>query len=244
MALRIYIDGAARGNPGPAAAGVVIHDHQGRQILEAGYHLQPMTNNQAEYHALLLALQAADKWGERQITVHSDSELLVRQLTGRYRVRSEGLRPLFEQARKLLLRFDNWQCNHIPRQANTRADQLANKALDARADVIDVQLGDVAPAPPSAQTAGPIVPIVPIVIVAECAQAPADNACPAHCQAGQRFRFADVLPAGLCLHAAQSMINAVMALRHSAEQGDADIPTLTVRCSRRECQAVFELRPE
>ncbi len=241
MALKIHIDGAARGNPGPAAAGVVIHDHQGRQILEAGYLLEPMTNNQAEYHALLLALQAADKWGERQITVHSDSELLVRQLTGQYRLRSEGLRPLFEQAQKLLLRFDNWQCNHIPREANTRADQLANKALDARADVIDVQLGDVAPARPSAQTAGPIVPIV---IVAECTKAPADNACPAHCQVGQRFCFADVLPAGLCLHAAQSMINAVMALRHSAKQGDADIPTLTVRCSRRECQAVFELRPE
>jgi ribonuclease HI len=239
MALEIHIDGAARGNPGPAAAGVVIHDHQGRQILEAGYHLQPMTNNQAEYHALLLALQAADKWGERQITVHSDSELLVRQLTGRYRLRSEGLRPLFEQAQKLLLRFDNWQLNHIPREANTRADQLANKALDARADVIDVQLGDVAPAHPSAQTAGS-----PIVIVAKCTRAPADNACPADCQAGQRFRFADVLPAGLCLHAAQSMINAVMALRHSAEQGETDIPTLTVRCSRRECQAVFELSPE
>jgi len=238
MALKIHIDGAARGNPGPAAAGVVIHDHQGRQILEVGYLLQPMTNNQAEYHALLLALQAADKWGDRQITVHSDSELLVRQLTGRYRLRSEELRPLFEQAQKLLLRFDNWQLNHIPRDANTRADQLANKALDARADVIDVQLGDVTPHRPTAQTTGPIV------IVAECTKAPADNACPADCQAGQRFRFADVLPAGLCLHAAQSMINAVMALRYSAEQDKTDIPALTIRCSRRECQAVFELRPE
>ena len=242
MGLKIHIDGAARGNPGPAAAGVVIRDEQGRQILEAGYLLKPMTNNQAEYHALRLALQAARRWGEQHVKVFSDSELVVRQVTGRYRVRNAGLREIFEQIQKLLLGFDGWQITHVPREQNTRADELANLALDAGDDVVEVQLGDVVLPRDEAKGPGRSAGQGAIRIVAECTGDPQSGVCPAACRAGQTFEFGDRVPAGLCLHAAQAMIGAVLSLRHSVAQGEQDIPPLTVRCSRQDCGAVFVIR--
>ena len=242
MGLQIHIDGAARGNPGPAAAGVVIRDEQGRQILEAGYLLEPMTNNQAEYHALRLALQAARKWGEQQVKIFSDSELVVRQITGRYRVRNAELRAIFEQVQKLLLGFDGWQIAHVAREQNARADELANRALDAQDDVVEVQLGDVVLPRDEAKGSRHSERRGAIYIVAECTGDPLGEVCPAACHAGQTFAFDDRMPAGLCLHAAQAMIGAVLSLRHSVEQGEQDIPPLTVRCSRRNCGAVFVIR--
>ena len=241
MGLKIHIDGAARGNPGPAAAGVVIRDEQGRQILEAGYLLEPMTNNQAEYHALRLALQAARKWGEQHVKIFSDSELIVRQITGRYRVRNAALRAIFDQVQKLLLGFDGWQITHVAREQNARADELANLALDAQGDVVQVQLGDVLlprgePKGSGRPTGGAIR------IMAECTSDSQGGVCPAACHAGQTFDFGDRVPAGLCLHAAQAMIGAVLSLRHSVEQGEQGIPPLTVRCSRQDCGAVFVIR--
>ncbi len=244
MGLKIHIDGAARGNPGPAAAGVVIRDEQGRQILEAGYLLEPMTNNQAEYHALRLALQAARRWGEQHVRIFSDSELVVRQITGRYRVRNAGLRGIFEQVQKLLLGFDGWQITHVPREENTRADELANLALDAGDDVVEVQLGDVVLPRNEAKGSGRSAGGGAICIVAECTGDPPNGVCPAGCRAGQTFEFDDRVPAGLCLHAAQAMIGAVLSLRHSVAQGEQDIPPLTVRCSRQDCGAVFVIRSQ
>ena len=137
MDVTIYIDGGSRGNPGPAAAGVVLRDHaDDRTLHEGGYFLGRVTNNAAEYGALVKALQLAQELGARCVHVHSDSELVVRQITGEYRVKSADLTPLFEQAQGLLLAFEVWQIRHVPREENTRADQLANIAMDRKRDVI------------------------------------------------------------------------------------------------------------
>ena len=236
MALTIHIDGAARGNPGPAAAGLVIQDHTGRKILEAGYFLGFMTNNQAEYHALLLALQAAQTCADPAVTIFCDSELLVRQISGQYRVRDAKLRSLFEQVQQWLPRFDGWQISHIPRRQNCRADELASKALDARNHVVEVQTGQVLPSQPLPTC------LRPVEIVIECTAPPHDDACPAPCRAGQVFRFVDVVPPGLCLHAAQATIQSVLAMQARPKRPQPAASPVTVRCSHPGCGAVFALR--
>lgn len=141
MALCIYIDGGARGNPGPAAAGVLIHEGDPSAPLhEGGYFLGRMTNNMAEYQGLLIALELAVQTGADEISVHSDSQLLVRQIEGKYRVQSSLLKPLYEQAKKHLKAFAHWKITHIRREFNVRADALANLAMDAGDDVIVVAL--------------------------------------------------------------------------------------------------------
>lgn len=139
MSLTIHIDGGSRGNPGPAAAAVVIHrEGRTKPIHEAGYFLGKATNNVAEYQGLLRALQIAAKLPRNQIKIKSDSELMVRQLTGQYKVKSDDLRPLFEEAQMMLLNFDTWSIKHVLRDKNKRADELANMALDAGRDVVVV----------------------------------------------------------------------------------------------------------
>lgn len=137
--LVIHIDGGSRGNPGPAAAGIVIQDAEGLCLLEAGYFLGRMTNNQAEYSALVRALKAARAARAREVRILSDSELMVNQLNGKYRVKNPGLAPLFAEAVRLLGEFDRWSISHVPRALNARADELANRALDARADVVEME---------------------------------------------------------------------------------------------------------
>jgi ribonuclease HI len=130
----IYTDGASRGNPGPAGAGVVFLNASGN-ILARGYrYLGEFTNNEAEYRALLIALEQALARGYKSVLLRADSELLVRQLEGRYRVKSANLQPLHAQALALLARFETWQAEHVPRSANTEADRLANKAIDNAAE--------------------------------------------------------------------------------------------------------------
>ena len=130
-----YTDGGSRGNPGPAAAGVVLTDVQGRPLFSKGFFLGRTTNNVAEYTAVIKALQAALDLGAASVEVVSDSELLVRQLNGRYAVRSDQLVPLHEEARRLLDRFSAWTVRHVVREHNKRADTLVNRVLDAGADV-------------------------------------------------------------------------------------------------------------
>lgn len=136
MQLTINIDGGSRGNPGPAGAGVVVRDERGRALFEGGFFLGELTNNGAEYNALLHALRIAAGWPDAELVILSDSELLVRQITGEYRVRSADLAPLFDQAQRQLLRRGQWQIRHVRREHNARADELANRAMDAGADVI------------------------------------------------------------------------------------------------------------
>jgi ribonuclease HI len=126
----IYTDGAARGNPGPAAFAYVIQREGAPAIEEKGC-LGNATNNVAEYEALVRALEHAHRLGARRVQVFSDSELLVRQMAGQYQVKNEGLRPLYEEARELCRQFEAVTIRHIRRSQNGRADALCNEALDA-----------------------------------------------------------------------------------------------------------------
>ncbi len=127
----LQCDGASRGNPGPAAAGYVISDSDGQEIYSEGVALGRLTNNQAEYQALLLGLAAVRRLGFQELEIALDSELIVRQLAGRYKVKNAGLKPLYEDARLLLAAFKHWSVRHVPRAENTVADALANEALDS-----------------------------------------------------------------------------------------------------------------
>ncbi len=127
--LTINIDGAARGNPGPAAFAYVIA-RDGHPLIEEGGRLGETTNNVAEYTALVRALERATELGGQHLVIHSDSELLVKQMNGAYRVKNEQLRALHEQASRLLEPFASVSIRHIPRAQNSRADQLCNEVLD------------------------------------------------------------------------------------------------------------------
>jgi formyltetrahydrofolate-dependent phosphoribosylglycinamide formyltransferase len=130
-----YTDGACRGNPGPAAAGFILAEAGGTQLLAKASFLGRTTNNVAEYTAVVKALEAAKQIGAQQITLFSDSELLVKQINGQYKVKSEQIRPLFRQTVELLEKFQNWKVQHITRDKNQQADTLVNKALNLGKDV-------------------------------------------------------------------------------------------------------------
>ena len=126
----LAVDGAARGNPGPAGCGAVIYDSSGAVVHELSKYLGRATNNVAEYEGLLMGLEALLRLRKKRIRVQSDSQLLVRQLNGEYRVRDEKLKPLFERAVRLLRQFDAYRIVHVPREMNRLADRLANKGID------------------------------------------------------------------------------------------------------------------
>ena len=130
-----HIDGASRGNPGPAAAGFTLTDSAGSHLQAKALFIGRATNNVAEYTALVKALEAAKRIGAEQLMVFSDSELLVRQINGRYKVKSEQIRPFFRQAVDLLGEFENWKVRHITREKNKEADELVNQALNLERDV-------------------------------------------------------------------------------------------------------------
>jgi probable phosphoglycerate mutase len=124
------VDGASRGNPGPASYGLIVRAPDGTTELEIGKYLGRATNNVAEYYALIGALDYAQAHGIERLLVRSDSELLVRQMQGRYKVKSADLRPLYEHARKLARGLAHFAIEHVPRERNSDADELANIALD------------------------------------------------------------------------------------------------------------------
>jgi ribonuclease HI len=128
-----YSDGASRGNPGPASIGAVVIDPRGRVRHEVSERLGATTNNVAEYRGLIAALEAALALGARRVEARLDSELLVRQAIGRYRVKNPGLVPLHNRVLDLRGRFDEVVFRHVPRTQNKRADALANQALDSGA---------------------------------------------------------------------------------------------------------------
>jgi formyltetrahydrofolate-dependent phosphoribosylglycinamide formyltransferase len=135
MKVLIHTDGGSRGNPGPAAAGFVLEDLDGKRLQAKAFFLGETTNNVAEYTALIKALEAARKLGADQVVVHSDSELMVRQLSGAYKVKSEAIRPLFEHVNELRSQFESCLVRHVMREKNEEADRLVNQALDARRNV-------------------------------------------------------------------------------------------------------------
>jgi ribonuclease HI len=128
----LHADGGSRGNPGPAGAGAALLDAGGGQVASWHRYLGLATNNLAEYQALILGLEGALDLGVGELLVRLDSELLVRQLQGRYQVKSPHLKPLYEQARALVRRFASVKFQHIPREQNAIADRLANLAMDRR----------------------------------------------------------------------------------------------------------------
>ncbi len=128
----IQTDGASRGNPGEAGAGAVIADARGRTIKELKLFLGMATNNVAEYRAVILALQRAFDLGAGSVTLQLDSELVVRQLRGEYKVREAHLKLLHREALDLLGRFSEYHIHHVPREENRRADQLANEAIEQK----------------------------------------------------------------------------------------------------------------
>jgi ribonuclease HI len=130
---KIHTDGGARGNPGPAAYAYVI-EGPGEVVVESAGRLGTATNNIAEYTALVRALEHARKLGARRLHVYSDSELLVKQMNGLYKVKHEGLRPLYEKAQKLCQHFEAVTIRHVFREANKHADRLYNEVLDGRRD--------------------------------------------------------------------------------------------------------------
>ena len=128
--VRVFSDGAARGNPGPAGAGAVIVDEQGRVLQRLGKFLGKQTNNVAEYEGLLLGLRRAHAMGAREVEVRADSQLLVRQLQGSYAVKNDALRRLHGEALALLRSFDRHDVEYVPREQNAMADEMSNRAID------------------------------------------------------------------------------------------------------------------
>ena len=128
--IEIFIDGGARGNPGPAGIGVLILDGTGKKLKEVSKYIGEATNNIAEYNTLLYGLEEALILRADQIKINLDSELVAKQLGGEYRVKDENLRPLFERAVNMLKSFKNFEINHIVREKNKEADKLVNKAIN------------------------------------------------------------------------------------------------------------------
>jgi ribonuclease HI len=124
------IDGGSRGNPGPAAYGVVMRDGRGEVVARLKKYIGQNTNNVAEYFALIAALDYAQTHGIRALRVESDSELLVKQMRGQYKVKSEELKPLFERAKKMSQTLEMFRIEHVYREQNREADALVNQALD------------------------------------------------------------------------------------------------------------------
>jgi ribonuclease HI len=147
MLATIHTDGAARGNPGPAACAFVI-ERAGRPAVEDAEKLGIATNNVAEYTALIRALERAAELGLRRLAIHSDSELMVKQFNGEYSVKNPDLKELYDEARALARQFDAVMLSHVRRAANRRADELCNAVLDGRPPAAPGQKASRPPKPP------------------------------------------------------------------------------------------------
>lgn len=132
MKLIVNVDGGARGNPGPAAIGVVIRDADGQIVSTVSERIGEATNNVAEYRALMAGIEGASNLGADRIELYGDSELVVRQVRGEYKVKNPGIRPLHAEVVEALARFEQWSIQHVRREQNSEADALVNDALDGR----------------------------------------------------------------------------------------------------------------
>ncbi|MBI5788761.1 MAG: ribonuclease HI family protein [Candidatus Schekmanbacteria bacterium] len=130
MLVKIFTDGGSRGNPGEAAAAAIIYNGDNNLLEQQACYLGQATNNIAEYQGMILGLTRAQALGATQVELHADSELIVKQMQGKYKVKHEGLIPLFGQAQKLAQKFERIVFKHIPREENKAADRLVNQTLD------------------------------------------------------------------------------------------------------------------
>ncbi|MFN0138312.1 MAG: ribonuclease HI family protein, partial [Phycisphaerae bacterium] len=261
----LHIDGGSRGNPGVAGGGVVVRGDDGARLFEAAYFFGEHTNNVSEYMALLRGIEAVARFAVTGVTIHSDSELLVRQMTGEYRVKNPHLQQLHEQAQMLLIRISGWAFRHVRREQNARADELANLAMDKRRDVIvfDAKSGGENPEPakpePAAKApgatrsekpaeqhapAGEAATIIQSVrAVSVKATSTAKTTCPAGGPCFSAVTIGATLPAGICAHAAHAILPTLLAIQNTEAGEFLAVPTLTVHCSRRGCSASFQLSP-
>jgi ribonuclease HI len=132
--ITVNVDGGARGNPGPAAIGVVLRDDSGTVLEEVGETIGEATNNVAEYKALLRGIELAADQGATELELIGDSELVVRQVEGRYKVKNAGMKELHTEVKRALSNFDSWSIAHVRRAENADADRLVNQALDGVLD--------------------------------------------------------------------------------------------------------------
>ncbi|MDF1564677.1 MAG: ribonuclease HI family protein [Deltaproteobacteria bacterium] len=132
--MQVCTDGAARGNPGPAGAGAVLQSADGRVLGRVGRYLGHQTNNVAEYEAILLGLRAAQELGATEVRLVSDSELLIKQIKGVYRVKAAHLKPYHADVMRLARTFAAFEAVHVKREQNKAADQMANRAVDEELD--------------------------------------------------------------------------------------------------------------
>ena len=128
--MTVNVDGGARGNPGPAAVGVVVRDESGDVLEELGKRIGSATNNVAEYRALLLGIERARELGASELELIGDSELIVRQVKGEYKVKDAALRELHSEVMRALATFEGWSIRHVRREGNAEADRLVNETLD------------------------------------------------------------------------------------------------------------------
>lgn len=128
--LTVNVDGGARGNPGPAAIGAVVRDADGTVLEERGERIGRATNNVAEYKALLLGIELAAAHGATELELVGDSELIVRQVEGKYKVKNAGMKELHAEVKRALAGFEDWSIRHVRREQNADADRLVNAALD------------------------------------------------------------------------------------------------------------------
>jgi len=239
--LELYVDGGARGNPGPAACAFVLKEPEGNILGTEGFFLGQTTNNVAEYSGLIQGLQAAKKLGVKELHIFSDSELMVKQIIGEYRVKNKDLQELHRQVQRLLLAFDRWQIKHIRRELNADADFLVNETLDTGGN------GSVKPKPkkkphePMTEQLTFLEKIagdVNVKVLVEVVSPPTEENCPALMQKGQCFVFTEFVPAGICIHAAQSLLPAINALRHDPS---SEIKNQMIKCDYPGCGAGFKL---
>lgn len=135
---RLQFDGGSRGNPGVSGSGFVLYNASGETVFKASEYLgDNVTNNQAEYNGLLHGLHVADREGVRKLRVEGDSKLVISQVTGAWRCDAPGLVPLCERAKEVVSHFERCEFRHIPRESNSEADKLANKAMDCRHSSMD-----------------------------------------------------------------------------------------------------------
>jgi ribonuclease HI len=158
--ISLEFDGGSRGNPGPAGIGVVLRAADGTPLVTLGRFIGRATNNVAEYRALITAMQEAKRLGARRIAIRGDSELIIKQMKGEYRVKHPDMQVLYQEAHALLREFDGATIGHNLRHKNELADKLANLAMDRKKDVTDVDAGATADAPPPSPLDEP-TPVAP-----------------------------------------------------------------------------------
>lgn len=131
MKLTVNVDGGARGNPGPAAIGVVVRNEAGETVEAVAERIGEATNNVAEYRALIRGIEEAASLGADEVELIGDSELIVKQMLGQYKVKNAGMKPLHAEAKAALTAFSGWSIRHVRREQNSEADALVNQALDS-----------------------------------------------------------------------------------------------------------------